>query len=413
MHEQLLESVITRITHLSGACETGCAVFDFTTREFVEGHHPDFCEKCAFRTQGKCGSLNTHQYGCFEAERWNGLYIYYCPMSLAFVATVVYSGNDSAYAMIMGPIVMGMAADVLSDNGGMMAEEILMLPSAPPERVTNIAQTQWAVAMFLSNRDAGHMEFTDEMKTNMLNTLYEITEQMQQTGDYAYPLGIERKLQQMIAHGDKEGAREMINQLLGHMYFNSGGNFEVIKQQALELVVLFSRASIEGGADIKQIFGVNRNILSEIHSFETLDELSSFLTSIFHRFVGYVFDFNQVKHVDIIHKVVDYIRENYMKKISLDDVARHVYLSKSYLSKIFKDEVNCSFTNFVNSIRVDKSKELLLDNGVSLADIATLVGFDDQSYFTKVFRKTTGVSPGQFRKSGGKAPSEGTAGRNK
>lgn len=403
MYDHLLESIITRAAHLSSACGVESAAFELYSKSFVGQKEDAFCARCAYREAGKCNPLNTHLYGCFESERWNGLYIYYCPMGLIFIATTIYADEQPAYGIITGPIVMGLAADVLSDNGGAMAEQILALPEMEPTRVTGISQTQWSVAMFLSGRDAQQMELSDEMKTQMLNTLYEVTENLRQTADYSYPMDIERRLQQMILQGEKQEAQELINQMLGHLYFNSGGDFETIKQRAVELVVLFSRASIEGGADVKQIFGLNENIYSQIGAFQTLDELSAFLTAIFHRFVGYVFDFEHVKHVDVLHKAVDYIRQNYMKKISLDDVANHVYLSKSYLSKIFKDEMNCSFTNYVNSIRVEKCKELLLENAVSLADIAALVGFDDQSYFTKVFRKATGASPGQYRKSGGKA----------
>lgn len=402
VHDQLLEKIIARAAYLSSACGVESAAFELYSKSFAGRRDGAFCAGCTDCANGKCNPLNTHLYGCFESERWNGLYIYYCPMGLVFVATSIYADDEPAYGIITGPIVMGLAADVLSDNGGAMAEQILKLPEMEPARVTGIAQTQWAVAMFLSGRSGQRMELSDEMKTRMLNTLYDVTEDLRKTADYSYPMEIERRLQQMILHGEKREAQELINQMLGHLYFNSSGDFETIKQRAVELVVLFSRASIEGGADVKQIFGLNQDIYSQIGAFQTLDELSAFLTAIFHRFVGYVFDFEHVKHVDVLHKAVDYIRQNYMKKISLDDVANHVYLSKSYLSKIFKDEMNCSFTNYVNTLRVEKCKELLTEKAVSLADIAALVGFDDQSYFTKVFRKATGVSPGQYRKSGGK-----------
>jgi YesN/AraC family two-component response regulator len=82
----------------------------------------------------------------------------------------------------------------------------------------------------------------------------------------------------------------------------------------------------------------------------------------------------------------------------LEDVARVVFLSPTYVSKIFKNEMKCNFSTYLNKIRVEKSKVLLLDNNINLIDISSKVGFDDQSYFSKVFKKITGVTPGKFRR---------------
>ena len=90
----------------------------------------------------------------------------------------------------------------------------------------------------------------------------------------------------------------------------------------------------------------------------------------------------------------------------MDDISSYVYLSKSYLSKIFKDEMKCTITNYINSVRVEKSKQLLADSSLSLADIAYFVGFEDQSYYTKVFKKITGVSPGKYKNIKGKGRSK-------
>ena len=72
-------------------------------------------------------------------------------------------------------------------------------------------------------------------------------------------------------------------------------------------------------------------------------------------------------------------------------------MSRSYLSKLFKDETGYSLFSYINHVRIEKSKELLLNDTISLVDVAGLCGFEDQSYFTKVFKKETGISPKRFR----------------
>ena len=96
-------------------------------------------------------------------------------------------------------------------------------------------------------------------------------------------------------------------------------------------------------------------------------------------------------------ELMEYVKANFHRKISLDDVARTVYLSRSYLSSIFKEETGQSLFSYINKVRVEKSKLYLRDSGVALVDVAALCGFEDQSYFTKVFKKETGMSPKKYR----------------
>jgi len=68
--------------------------------------------------------------------------------------------------------------------------------------------------------------------------------------------------------------------------------------------------------------------------------------------------------------------------------------------------MKCNFTAYVNRLRIDQSKSLLRETNIPLVDIAGMVGYEDQSYFTKVFRKITGTSPGKYRESRGFATSD-------
>lgn len=90
-----------------------------------------------------------------------------------------------------------------------------------------------------------------------------------------------------------------------------------------------------------------------------------------------------------------------MHKITLEDTAEAVSLSASHLSRIFKEEMHTSFNAFLSDIRIEKSKLLLLSGDFSIAEISGLVGFSDQSYFNKVFRKNTGMTPKRFREANG------------
>lgn len=392
--------IILHTEHIASACKIDCCVFDLSQQGFQK-KSPGFCNTCPYKAGG-CTVESTHLFGSLEAERWNGLYIYHCLAELLFVAAIIYENAAPALSIIGGPVVIGAAADMLDPSSLLSADMLDNLPSMPPARFTSISQVIHDISMFLSDITAKSVDEKDLGQTRLNNTLYDITSQIDQTNDYMYPLELESKLSKMISQGDKNGAREIINELLGHLYFSHGGDFDTMKDHAAGLVLLFSRTAIEGGADARKIFSEIRAIMEKIHACENIDDLSVFLTEVFHRFVGYVFDFVNVKHIGIIQKAVEYIRSNYMRRITLDEVADHVFLSKSYLSTIFNNEMNCSVTAYINSLRINRSRELLLQNDIAIVDICNLVGFDNQSYFTKVFRSSVGVSPGKYRKTHGK-----------
>lgn len=400
MRDELLESVLHSARDLANSLCASFSVFEFSSRAFVPEASSSFCKKCSLAESGGCDSRTAHTYGCFEAERWNGLYIYYCPMSLAFLATVVFEARRAAYALVAGPLVMGSPEDLPAMDTA-MAKTVPTLPEREPEAVNAMARVQWMTAMYLSGRGLENAGTSAKAQTSLHNTLYEVTDQMRSGSGARYPFEVEQRLQKMIVQGDKEGARELINQLLGALYFTSTGDLGEIKQRAKELIVLFSRASIEGGADVHRIFGQNPNLQADIDRTQTLDELSQLLTGVFYRFVGYVFDFSKFQHVDIMHKAVSYLKENLAQRVTLEELAQHVGLSKSYLSTIFKTELGQTFTDYVNWMRIEKSKELLLNPQLSLAAIADLIGYNDQSYFTKKFSQLAGMSPGQYRKKRG------------
>jgi AraC-like DNA-binding protein len=98
---------------------------------------------------------------------------------------------------------------------------------------------------------------------------------------------------------------------------------------------------------------------------------------------------------------VQYLHANYHRKIDLQTVAQHLHLGAAHFSKLFKEEMGQSVAQYLNHIRVERSKELLRDLCLPLIEIADRVGFEDQSYFTKVFGRLTGMSPGRYRKNRG------------
>jgi YesN/AraC family two-component response regulator len=98
-----------------------------------------------------------------------------------------------------------------------------------------------------------------------------------------------------------------------------------------------------------------------------------------------------------IKKILSFIEAQYHESITVERIAEEVYLSPSRLSHIIKDELGITLTECISKVRVDKTKNLLREKELPISQIALEVGYPDQSYFTKVFKKVEKCTPQTFR----------------
>ncbi|MBD5455620.1 MAG: response regulator [Lachnospiraceae bacterium] len=99
----------------------------------------------------------------------------------------------------------------------------------------------------------------------------------------------------------------------------------------------------------------------------------------------------------VVNNAVAYIEEHYQEKLKLSDVADQVYVSQWHLSKLMNRYLGQNFSEILNGIRIDKAKELLKDPSLRIGDIADAVGFMDMAHFSRVFKKTVGISANEYR----------------
>jgi len=99
----------------------------------------------------------------------------------------------------------------------------------------------------------------------------------------------------------------------------------------------------------------------------------------------------------IVRNALSYMEEHYQEKLTLNKVADQIYVSQWHLSKLLNKQEGKNFSEILNQIRINKAKELLKDPALRIADIAEQVGFMDVAHFSRVFKKTAGVSPNEYR----------------
>lgn len=105
----------------------------------------------------------------------------------------------------------------------------------------------------------------------------------------------------------------------------------------------------------------------------------------------------QNRKILIVRRAEEMIRRYYAQSLSVEDVAKAVYLSPNYFSSIFKEITRTTFTNYLNEVRIDEGKRLLTSTDMPIKEIVPLVGFNDYDYFNKVFKRIAGLTPAAYR----------------
>ncbi|KAB8128068.1 response regulator transcription factor [Gracilibacillus oryzae] len=108
--------------------------------------------------------------------------------------------------------------------------------------------------------------------------------------------------------------------------------------------------------------------------------------------------FENIDNSPKIEKLLSYMEEHYMEHLTLSRLADHFHFNPSYISSYFSSHYREGFSEYLNNLRISKAKEMLATTRMSIATISELVGFSDQSYFCRVFKKNTGKSPSNYRK---------------
>jgi transcriptional regulator, AraC family len=100
---------------------------------------------------------------------------------------------------------------------------------------------------------------------------------------------------------------------------------------------------------------------------------------------------------DRIQKVLSYIRKNIYKTIDIDSLAAISCLSKDHFIRLFKKEINNTPLQYINQKKIEKAQLILITDSMPVKNISYLLAYEDHSYFNRLFKKLTGVTPQQYR----------------
>src|SRR5665648_17211 len=215
---------------------------------------------------------------------------------------------------------------------------------------------------------------------------------------FSHQYELENQLIQSIKRSDASESKKIITEIFQSILLNSAGNIDFMKIRLIEICTVLSRAAVESGAPSDLTITKNFDYINDLNTKDTIQDLEFWSHDLVGHFLEKASENIYSGGSQIIRAIINDINEELSNKLSLSDMAKHHHINASYLSVCFKKEIGFSFTDYINIIRIKKSKDLLEKTNLRLIDVSTSCGFEDQSYFAKVFKFQEGCTPSQYRK---------------
>ena len=220
--------------------------------------------------------------------------------------------------------------------------------------------------------------------------------EMKRPADSDY-FAAELTLLQAVRRGDRQEMSCQLRRLLDTLIFSAKKEVEQLKPRVYELLVMISREIINTGADPEAMLEKNQQHFQALNQIGTMDELYGWMEQSAGNLMDSAAGDSSDRFSEVIRWSIRYIHTHYAERITLKDISQKVHLSPSYFGKMFKEETGDTFVAYLNRVRIERSKELMLRKRMRLTDVAQAVGFEEQSYFTRVFKRVVGVTPTHYR----------------
>lgn len=341
------------------------------------------------------------------ASRLGEPYIFLCKAGLANIAVSLIVDEEFVGYFVAGPIVMGelrnsttknfSTLNNLNDIALSMAKMFAgKMKVYQPNQVSQLALLFYncVITSISGNHDYGALR-NQYSEQNKINT--DIQNYKREHINVEYPYELEKKLIDTVNDGQVIMAKETVKNLLNTFSILEAGDLDGIKTKALWLFAIITRIANENDSNLNQIIDTDLDVINRISETESFNELRDVCESLIELITKNMLTSIYNGRSQIVTKALQFINKNYKEKISLKDIENNLHVNSSYFSTLFKQEMGQTFTDYLNSLKIDHACQMLADTNLSIIDISLSTGFEDQSYFTKVFKKAMGMTPKSYR----------------
>ncbi|MNI12601.1 HTH-type transcriptional regulator YesS [compost metagenome] len=205
------------------------------------------------------------------------------------------------------------------------------------------------------------------------------------------------RLVSVLKSGEKHRLELEMESILEPLAQIRKDGFKYGRQVGLQMIALAGRLLLDLNLLTREKEEEEAWALDRLLKLETMAELKTFVSDYLYSICCWIQEKRSGRSSNVIEQIQKFITENYAKNLAIAEIAAYVYLSQTYVSLLFKQETGETIYEYLMKVRIAKAKELLVDPRIKFYEVCELVGYTDPSYFSKLFKKMTGLTPSAYR----------------
>lgn len=346
--------------------------------------------------------LNLHK----EMQKNNNLYSFTNQWGLAYLG---YSfSHDSSFDIIIGPYLQltpnlnnlinkyqlnNNESDELND----FCNQIQLLEEEKAQSYASVLQLyDMIIDKNVSPTEIDYSE--DNEVNNNLSDEYRINEDLSKIVSLRYK--IEADFLHALGQGNATEVKNLLN--TDNILFSFSERFpnqplRRVKNLIIVINTLFRTVARKRNVPPILIHRTSEKFAIQIETKSRLAELHQLQDDMINEYCELILSHSLSDYSKITQEVIAYILTFYNKQIKIQELADNNFIHPSHLSRKFKQETNMTITAYQQKVRIDNAKHLLSNDSIPVEEVAWMVGYEDSSYFTRVFKRITGYTPTQYR----------------
>jgi two-component system, response regulator YesN len=207
-------------------------------------------------------------------------------------------------------------------------------------------------------------------------------------------------VQNILWTGKANEVEKLLEEKMSGLLNNKSIPGYYVQQIFCHLLSALLRTTYEMNILPEQLYGAPVHLYGELLRKQTQQDMKKWYYDLVERVCSIINEKKSIRISHVINSAVEYIKIHSNKDISLGEVAEHVNLNPSYLSRLFKAEIGVQFVEHVRNVKIDMAKVMLKNSNKKIYEICEELGYQNVQYFSTIFKNTTGMTPLEFKKRG-------------
>lgn len=205
------------------------------------------------------------------------------------------------------------------------------------------------------------------------------------------------QLKERIDRFDQAGFYITVKKIFNRVLSENKLSLPELQKLSLNIVLLGLHNIPTAQLQMNEYFGKNLFTLKSIEKFKTIEQLENWIMNMVCSMNELMLKDSVPKKKDVIAEAKEYIRQNYNKNITLNDISKEFYINPYYFSQLFKKKTGVTYQKYLTDYRVDRAKKLLAETELRIYEVCKLVGYSDVNHFNQIFERLEGMKPSEYR----------------